>query len=44
MDVEEFTNAVVEYDSLSPLDQWKSALLYKAKMKLKEEANDEDVL
>jgi len=44
LEVEDFTNAVVEYDSITKLDQWKSALLYKAKLKLKEEGNDEDVL
>lgn len=39
-DVEAFTNAVVEFDSISPLDSWKTSILLKVKNSIK----DEDVL
>jgi len=36
-DVEAFTHAVVEYDSVSPLDSWKTSILLKIKNSIKEE-------
>lgn len=36
-DVEAFTNAVVEFDSISKLDSWKTSILLKVKNSIKEE-------
>jgi alpha-soluble NSF attachment protein len=36
-DVEAFTNAVVEFDSISKLDSWKTSILLKIKNSIKEE-------
>lgn len=36
-DVEEFTQAVVEYDSISKLDQWKTSILLRIKNSIKNE-------
>jgi len=36
-DVEAFTNAVVEYDSISKLDSWKTSILLKIKNSIKDE-------
>lgn len=36
-DVEAFTNGVVEYDSISKLDSWKTSILLKIKNSIKEE-------
>jgi len=36
-DVEAFTNAVVEFDSISPLDSWKTSILLKVKNAIKED-------
>jgi len=38
-DVEAFTQAVVEYDSISKLDQWKTSILLRIKNSLKNEDN-----
>eukprot|EP00019_Armaparvus_languidus_P002547 CAMPEP_0168593568 /NCGR_PEP_ID=MMETSP0420-20121227/8388_1 /TAXON_ID=498008 /ORGANISM="Pessonella sp." /LENGTH=299 /DNA_ID=CAMNT_0008629737 /DNA_START=14 /DNA_END=913 /DNA_ORIENTATION=+ len=39
-DVEAFTNAVVEYDSISKLDAWKTSILLKVKKSIKGADND----
>eukprot|EP00026_Physarum_polycephalum_P022113 Phypoly_transcript_25905.p2 GENE.Phypoly_transcript_25905~~Phypoly_transcript_25905.p2 ORF type:complete len:113 (+),score=31.20 Phypoly_transcript_25905:44-340(+) len=36
-DVEAFTNAVSDYDSISPLDPWKTTILLKIKNSIKDE-------
>jgi len=36
-DVEAFTSAVVEFDSISPLDSWKTSILLKIKNSIKDE-------
>lgn len=36
-DIEAYTNAVVEYDSISPLDSWKTSILLRIKNSIKEE-------
>ena len=38
-DVEEFTNQVVEYDSFSKLDNWKTTMLLRVKRNLREEVS-----
>eukprot|EP00246_Nothoceros_aenigmaticus_P008296 TRINITY_DN22873_c0_g1_i1.p1 TRINITY_DN22873_c0_g1~~TRINITY_DN22873_c0_g1_i1.p1 ORF type:complete len:290 (+),score=68.51 TRINITY_DN22873_c0_g1_i1:316-1185(+) len=43
VDVAAYTDAVIEYDSLSRLDQWKTTLLLRAKQALKEKDEQEDV-
>lgn len=35
MDVDAFTQAVVEYDSISKLDQWKTSILLRIKNSIK---------
>jgi len=39
-DVEEFTNAVVDYDSISKLDNWKTTILLRIKNAIKQEETD----
>jgi alpha-soluble NSF attachment protein len=39
-DVEAFTNAVYEYDSISKLDDWKTGILLKVKNSIKEDEDD----
>lgn len=39
-DVEAFTNATVEYDSISRLDPWHTSILLKIKQSIKVESND----
>ncbi len=39
-DVEAFTNAVVEFDSLTKLDKWKTNILLKIKNTIKEEGEE----
>jgi len=36
-DIEAYTNAVVDFDSISPLDSWKTSILLKIKNSIKEE-------
>ncbi|KAK4750153.1 hypothetical protein SAY87_027602 [Trapa incisa] len=43
-DVENFTVAVKEFDSMTPLDSWKTALLLRVKEKLKAKELEEDDL
>lgn len=38
-DVEAFTQAVVDFDSITKLDQWKTSVLLKIKNKIKETAD-----
>ncbi len=38
-DVDSFTNAVIEYDAITKLDQWKTTLLLRAKKALKDETS-----
>lgn len=44
VDVTSFTDAVIEYDSLSRLDQWKTTMLLRAKKALKAKDEQEDDL
>ena len=41
-DVEAFTNAVVEYDSITKLDSWKTSILLKIKNSIKGNKDDDD--
>ncbi|EER93873.1 hypothetical protein BDA96_01G188700 [Sorghum bicolor] len=43
-DVDKFTDAVKEFDSMTRLDPWKTSLLLKAKNELKKKDEDEDDL
>ncbi|KAK4766269.1 hypothetical protein SAY87_007911 [Trapa incisa] len=43
-DVEKFTDAVKEFDSMTPLDSWKTTLLLRVKEKLKAKELEEDDL
>lgn len=43
-DVEAFTDAVVEYDSVSKLDAWKTSFLLKIKKAVRQEGDEEDGL
>jgi len=40
LDAESFTNAVVEFDSISKLDAWKTSILLKIKNSIKSEDNN----
>ena len=39
-DAESFTNSLVEFDRLSKLDNWKTAILLKIKKSLKQDEED----
>ena len=43
-DVESFTNAVVDFDSMTKLDKWKTNVLLKIKSTIKEGEEGEDNL
>tara|TARA_R110002050_G_scaffold212681_1_gene348878 strand:+ start:206 stop:340 length:135 start_codon:yes stop_codon:yes gene_type:complete len=39
-DVKAFTNAIVEFDAITPLDAWKTSVLLKAKNFVKEQGDE----